>query len=78
MSDETVNCNLESPAETLPTETTQVNAPEATPADQAIGALATPERRSRMGKPSEAEVSGTEVAEEPAAVVDTPRWTSPL
>jgi small subunit ribosomal protein S17 len=40
MSDETVN-SLESPAETLPTEA-QVNAPEATPADQAIGALATP------------------------------------
>ena len=41
MSDETVN-SVESPAETLPTEET-VNAPEATPADEAIGALATPE-----------------------------------
>jgi len=40
MSDETVNA-VEGPAETLPTEAT-VNAPEATPADEAIGALATP------------------------------------
>lgn len=41
MSDETVN-SIENPAETLPTEET-VNATEATPADEAIGALATPD-----------------------------------
>jgi len=41
MSDETVN-SVENPAEIMPTEET-VNAAEATPADEAIGALATPD-----------------------------------
>ena len=64
MSDETV-ISQESPAETLPTES-QVNAPEATPADQAIGALAT------LNEEANGEASANTDGADAAAVVDTP------
>ena len=68
MSDETVN-SLEGPAETLPTEAT-VNAPEATPADEAIGTLATPNEVEANEKVSE-EASAPPVADETPIVTAT-------
>ena len=68
MSDETVNA-IEGPVETLPTEAT-VNAEEATPADEAIGALATP---NEVGEEQTSEVEASvEPTTEPAPSVVTP------
>ena len=64
MSDETVN-SLEGPAETLPTEAT-VNAPEATPADEAIGTLATPNEAEATAEPVGVETTANATTEAPA------------
>ena len=72
MSDETVN-SLESPAETLPTEA-QVNAPEATPADQAIGALATPDEEANSE--ASANTADAEAVTDTPVVVSAPAATS--
>ena len=64
MPDETVN-SLEGPAETLPTEAT-VNAPEATPADEAIGTLATPNEAEATAEPVGVETTANATTEAPA------------
>jgi small subunit ribosomal protein S17 len=66
MSDETVN-SVATPEETEPT-TAAVHAPEATPAEEAIGELATPSNEAPV---AEAPVTVTATADVPA-VVDTP------
>ena len=67
MSDETVN-SIENPGETLPTEHT-VNAAEATPADEAIGALATPDSEAANEVEVETPVAEPEVVAAVAAPV---------
>lgn len=70
MSDETINtetpASIEGAVETMPTEA-QVNAPDATPADAAIGALATTNEEAA----SEDSATASETTEVPVAV-DTP------